>query len=292
MSRLSEALGSGKFVVTGEIGPPKGVNTKTMWEEAEHLKGRVVAVNVTDNQSSVMRIGSMAVCRGLLDRGLEPVFQMTCRDRNRLALQSDLLSAATLGIENVLALTGDHVTLGDHPGAMPVFDLDSVSLLKTIGMLESGKDLAGNALDGAPKFFKGAVVAPCADDVEPQMIKLESKVEAGAQFIQTQAVYEPAAFERFMEKIRHIKVPVMVGIVLLKSPQQAKFMNEHVAGVHVPDALIKEVADTDKKDRKKKSVEIAIRIIEKCRPFCRGAHLMPLGWNDVVPEIIKGLRID
>ena len=291
MSKFSEALRSEEFVVTGEIGPPKGVNVKAMWEEAEHLKGKVVAVNVTDNQSSVMRIGSLAVCKGLLDRGLEPIFQVTCRDRNRLALQSDLLSAAILGIENVLALTGDHTTLGDHTGAKPVFDLDSVSLLKAMSTLEAGRDLAGEELDGAPKFHKGAVVAPCADDVEPQIIKLENKVEAGAQFIQTQAVYDPAALERFMEKIRHIKIPVLVGIVLLKSPGQAKFMNKNVAGVHVPDALIKEIADTDKKDRRKKSVEIAVRIIEQCRPICRGAHIMPLGWNEEVPRIVAALGL-
>jgi len=289
MSKLSDAIESGRFVVTSEIGPPKGINTQAMWDEAERLRDKVVAVNVTDNQSSVMRIGSPAVCKGLLERGLEPVLQVTCRDRNRLALQSDLLGAAMLGIENVLALTGDHTLLGDHPEAKPVFDLDSVSLLGAMSMLEEGTDLAGNALDGAPKFFKGAVAAPCADNVELQIIKLEKKVEAGAQFIQTQAVYDPAAFERFMERITHIKVPVLVGILMLKSPKQAEYMNKNVAGVHVPEALIKEIADTDEKDRRKKSVEIAVRLIERCRPMCRGAHIMPLGWGGEVPKIIDGL---
>jgi len=287
MSNLSESLADGKFTVTGEIGPPKGVDTKEMFHEAEYYKGTVAAVNVTDIQSSVMRLGSMAVCHKLLGMDIEPVFQMTCRDRNRLAMQSDLLSAYVLGIRNVLVITGDHVVLGDHPQAMPVFELDSVQLLRVTSALEDGKDMAGNELAGAPEFFKGAVVTPCADPVEPQVIKLEKKVAAGAEFVQTQAVYEPKQFEEFMKKVGHIDVPILVGIVLLKSAGMAKYMNKNVAGVLVPDEMIEEMASAAKEDRKKKSVEIAARLIREMQPMCQGVHIMPLGWDSLVPEVLK-----
>ena len=287
MTRLKEALESGGFVVTGEIGPPKGVNLEKILEEAEkYLRGKVVAVNVTDIQSAVMRVGSLVVCQKLLEMGIEPVFQMTCRDRNRLALQSDLLSAYVLGIKNVLVLTGDYVTLGDHPQSKPVFDLDSVSLLETMKKLESGKDLADNELDGAPSFFKGAVVTPASDPLEPQLIKMEKKIGAGAQFFQTQAVYDAKQFEEFIKKVSHLNVPILVGIVLLKSAGMAKFMNENVAGVSVPDELIKEMT-VPKEDRRKKSVEVAGRLIREMKDMCQGVHLMPLGWDKEVPLVIE-----
>ena len=284
---LKESLESGVFTVTGEIGPPKGVNVEKCLEEAEkYLKGKVAAVNVTDIQSAVMRIGSLAICKKLLDMDIEPVFQMTCRDRNRLALQSDLLSAYVLGIRNVLSLTGDHVILGDHPGAKPVFDLDSVSLLEAMRILESGKDLAGNELDGVPSFFKGAVVTPYTEVPELQLMKTEKKIQAGARFFQTQAVYDTANFEKFMKEAARFNVPVLVGIVLLKSAGMAKFMNENVAGVFVPDDLIKEMASVPKEDRRKKSVEIAARLIREMKDMCQGVHIMPLGWDKEVPLVI------
>jgi len=294
MSQLQEQLEAGKFVVTGEIGPPKGTNVEPLLEEAEkYLKGRVVAVNVTDIQTAVMRLGSMAVCHLLRDRGIEPVFQMVCRDRNRLALQSDLLSAAVLGIENVLALTGDHVVMGDHQAAKPVYDLDSVSLLKAMSNLEAGTDMGvdmkgnPNQLDGTPKFFKGCCVTPCSPLPEAQVIKLEKKVEAGAQFVQTQAVYDPAAFEEFMNRIQHLKVPVLVGIVLLKSAGMAKYMNRSVPGVQVPEPIVQRLAEAPKEDRQKVSIEIAAELIRAMKPMCQGAHLMTLGWDHCVPEIIE-----
>ena len=294
VSNLQQAFESGRFVFTGEIGPPKGINVEPCLQEAQkYLKATVAAVNVTDGQTAVMRIGSIAVSKMLLDRGIEPIFQMTCRDRNRIALQMDLLSAGSLGIKNVLALTGDHVAMGDHPEAKPVFDLDSVGLLQAIVKLESGtdfgKDMKGNPnqLDGIPKFFKGCCATPCADEVEPQIIKLEKKVEAGAQFVQTQAVYDPGAFEEFMRRIEHLKVPVMVGIVMLKNAGMAKYMNRSVPGVHVPDEFIQRLSDVAKEDRQKVSIEICGELIRKMKHCCQGAHLMTLGWDHCVPEIIK-----
>jgi len=284
---LREVFASGQFAITGEIGPPKGIDIKGILEEAEHYyKGRVNAVNVTDIQSSVMRLGSLPVCHLLKDREIEPVFQMVCRDRNRLALQSDLLNAAVLGIENVLCLTGDYTTLGDHPQAKPVFDLDSVQLLQAAKGLEEGQDLAGNELQGSPKFFLGAVVNPGVDSLEPQIMKMEKKVKAGAQFFQTQAVYEPKKFEKFMKAVEYLKTPVMAGIVLLKSAGMAKYMNKNVAGVFVPEELIKEIGEVSKEDRPQKSVEIAARLIKEMKDMCQGVHLMPLGWDKHVPPIL------
>ena len=293
MSKLQEKLASGQFVVTGEIGPPKGTNIEPVMQEAEeYLKNSVTAVNVTDIQTAVMRAGSMVGCKLLIDRGIEPVFQMVCRDRNRLALQSDLLSAAMLGIENVLALTGDHVVMGDHQEAMPVYDLDSVGLLKAMSTLEAGSDLGvdmkgnPNELDGAPTFFKGCCVTPCAPNVNAQIAKLEKKVAAGAQFVQTQAVYEPAAFEEFMNGISHIDVPILVGIVMLKTAGMAKYMNRGVPGVSVPDAIIQRMSDAAKEDREKVSIEICGELVASMKDCCQGAHLMTLGWDHCVPGII------
>ncbi|HUX03103.1 MAG: methylenetetrahydrofolate reductase [Phycisphaerae bacterium] len=294
MSQLEQRLQAGQFVVTGEIGPPKGTNIGPVLAEAEHyLKGKVVAVNVTDNQTAVMRVGSLAMCRLLVERGIEPVFQMVCRDRNRIALQSDALSAAVFGIENVLALTGDHVVMGDHREAQPVRDLDSVGLLAALARLEAGSDMGAdfkgkpNQLDGSPKFFKGCCVTPCGKNPEAQIIKLAKKVEAGAQFVQTQAVYDPATFERFMRAAESVKVPVLVGIVVLKSAGMAKYMNRSVPGVQVPDALIKRLADVPKENLKKVATQIAAELVRAMKPMCQGAHLMTLGWDDLVPDIIE-----
>jgi len=282
--KLTERFESGEFVVTSEIGPPKGVDVAKMLEEAELMRGRVHAINITDQQSSVMRLGALAVCKLLKDKDIDSVFQLTCRDRNRIALQSDLLSASVLGLENVLCLTGDYVSLGDHPQAKPVFDMDSVSLLQAASALRDGKDIAGNELQGKPDFCLGAVVAPAADPVEPQIIKMEKKVKVGAQFFQTQAVYEPEKFELFMNQVKHLGVPVMLGIVLLKSAGMARFMNKNVAGVHVPDSLIEEMDGAE--DRVKKSIEIAARLTKEMKGMCQGVHIMPIGWEKHVPAVL------
>lgn len=287
--RITELFDNGQFVVTAEVGPPKGFHIEHMVEEAkEHLSG-ITAVNVTDNQSSVMRLGSLATCKALKDAGLNPIYQLTCRDRNRMALESDLLSAAMFGIDNILCLTGDHTKMGDHPGAKPVFDLDSVSLLYTVSQLEKGVDLGGNALVGEPpKFAKGAVVSPCSDSVDAQLAKMERKVMAGADYFQTQAVFEPEKFIKFMEKAGQFGKPVQLGVIIPKSAGMAKFMNRNVAGVHVPDEMIAQLAaDPAKTKAGITGVEIAARIIKECRPYCQGVHIMALGWEAKVPELLK-----
>ncbi len=282
---FQEKINSGKFLVTSEVGPPKGIETRQILEDAELIRSRVDAINVTDLQSSVMRLGSLAVCVLLKQNGFEPVFQVTCRDRNRLALQSDLLSAASFGIGNVLVLTGDHPVLGDHPEAKAVFDLDSVQLLQVAKKLEAGIDMKGNKLIGAaPKFCLGAVVNPGADPLEPQIIKMEKKIEAGAQFFQTQAVYDVRVFEKFLKQTAHLKTKIMAGIVLLKSAGMARYMNKNVAGVSVPDDLIKEMEAA--KDKVATSVEISARLIKELKPMCQGIHLMPIGWDKVVGRVL------
>ncbi|MDD2679932.1 MAG: methylenetetrahydrofolate reductase [Candidatus Omnitrophica bacterium] len=282
---FKEKLQSGKFMVTSEIGPPKGIDTKQLLEDAELIRGRVDAINVTDLQSSVMRLGSLAVCFLLKQKGFEPIYQLTCRDRNRLALQSDILSAGALGIENLLLLTGDHPALGDHPEAKPVFDLDSVQLLQVVKKLQEGSDMQGNKLIGEPpKFCLGAVVNPGADPLEPQIMKMEKKIAAGAEFFQTQAVYDIKVFENFLDKTRHLKTKVMAGMVLLKSAGMARYMNKNVAGVCVPDNLIKEMEEA--KDKTAQSVAIASRLIKALKPLCNGIHIMPIGWDKVVPKVL------
>lgn len=287
--KITELFERGEFVVSAEVGPPKGFHVEGLLEEAKTYLSGITAVNVTDNQSSVMRLGSLAMCKALKDEGLTPIYQLTCRDRNRIALQSDLLSAAMFGIENLLLLTGDHTKLGDHPQAKPVFDLDSVSLIHAVTKLEEGVDLGGNELIGEPpKFAKGAVVSPCSDSVDAQLAKMERKVRAGADYFQTQAVFEPEKFIKFMEKAKEFGKPVQVGIIIPKSAGMAKFMNNNVAGIHVPDEMIEEL----KKDKEKTKagitgVEIAARIIKECKPYCQGVHIMALGWESKVPELLK-----
>ena len=284
---LQSVLEAGRFVITAEVGPLKGTDTTEIEEVAYLLKGRVDAANVTDQQSSVMRLGSLATCHLLKERGLEPVFQMTCRDRNRLALQSDLLSAWALGIENVLAITGDLPSLGDHPQAKPVYDLDSVQLLWVIKRLNEGYDMVGNELEGKPSFFPGAVVSPGADTeakLELQLIKMEKKIEAGAGFFQTQAVYDTDAFAKFMKRVEGFNVPVLAGVIPLKSAGMARFMNKNVAGVFVPEELINRMVEAE--DKSRTGVEIAASIIKELKDICHGVHIMAIGWEKRVPAIL------
>ena len=287
--RITELFDNGQFVVTAEVGPPKGIHMEHLVEEAKEYLSGITAVNVTDNQSSVMRMGSLPACVKLKNAGLTPILQLTCRDRNRIALQSELLGAAALGIDNILCLTGDHTRMGDHPGAKPVFDLDSVSLLHTVCQLEKGVDLGGNALVGEPpKFAKGAVVSPCSDSVDAQLAKMERKVMAGAEYFQTQAVFDSEKFISFMEKAKQFGKPVQLGVIIPKSAGMAKFMNNNVAGVHVPQWMIDELAaDKEKAKAGITGVELAAKVIKECRPYCQGLHIMALGWEAKVPELLK-----
>ena len=287
--RITELFDNGQFVVTAEVGPPKGCHMEHVIEEAKEYLSGITAVNITDNQSSVMRMGSFPACVMLKNAGLTPILQLTCRDRNRIALQSELLGAAALGIDNILCLTGDHTKMGDHPGAKPVFDLDSVSLLHTVCQLEKGVDLAGNPLVGeAPKFAKGAVVSPCSDSLDAQLAKMERKVMAGAEYFQTQAVFDSEKFIAFAEKAKQFGKPVQLGVIIPKSAGMAKFMNKNVAGVNVPQWMIDELAaDKEKAKAGITGVELAAKVIKECRPYCQGLHIMALGWEAKVPELLK-----
>jgi methylenetetrahydrofolate reductase (NADPH) len=287
---MKEAIQSGQFIITAEVAPPKGIHFDHVLEEAELVRGRVVGINVTDLQSAVTRASSLGMCIKLREAGHHPILQVVCRDRNRLSLQSELLTAAAFGITDFLALTGDYVTLGDDPKAMPVFDLDSVQLIRAARALEQGHDLAGNELEGEPpKFCVGCVVNPGAEPLEPQLMKLRKKIEAGAEFVQTQAVYDPARFEYFLQKLGDVPIPILAGIVILKSAGMAKFMNKNVAGVTVPDALIERMATTQ--DKTQETIQITIELIQALRPMCQGVHLMPLGWMHVVPPVLDALGL-
>lgn len=288
VTRFKEALDSGKFVITSEIGPPKGTNLEKMYHHIDLLKDKVDAMNVTDHQSSVMRFPSIGGCLAIKERGGEPILQMTCRDRNRLALQAELLFAYTRGIRNVLCLTGDAVPVGDHKEAKGVFDLDSLQLLKTIRLLESGKDLGGNDLDGTVEFCAGAIVTPEANPLAPQLIKFEKKVEAGAEFFQTQAIYDLDNFAKFMKYARQFPVKILAGIVLLTSARMAKYMTENVPGIFVPQNLIDELAAAPKGEALKKGIEIAGRMIAALKKdnICDGVHIMAIGREELVPDIL------
>jgi 5,10-methylenetetrahydrofolate reductase len=257
------------------------------------LKDLVDGLNVTDNQSAVMRLGSMAVSHEIVTRGGDAIYQVTCRDRNRLAIQNDLLSAHFLGIRNVLALTGDHVSVGDHKDAKEVYDFESVQLIQAIKRMNEGFDWAGNELQGATDFFIGAVVTPESDPIEPQKLKFEKKVAAGAQFFQTQAVYDMDNFQRFMEYARGVTegkdVKIMAGLVVLTSVGMAKYMNKFVPGVFVPDDLLEEMASVPKEEALRKGMEICARHIRFCRDnkVCDGVHIMAIGKEEIVPDILR-----
>src|ERR1043165_5297304 len=283
--RLKEVLDRDEFAVTIEYNPPKGTNVSAILESAKTLRGRVNGVNVTDNTAAVMRANSLSVCRLLHELGHDPVMQMTCRDRNRIGIQSDLLGAHILGIRNILCLTGDYPTVGDHKDAKPVYDLDSVQVMGLVQGLNNGRDYAGNKLDGATAFTIGAAVTPEADLVGPVLAKFEVKVKAGAQFFQTQAVYNPELFAAFMKKVRPFKVKVLAGILLLRNAKMAEFMNANIPGMSVPQAMIDELRAAGEKSEDV-GVEIAVQSIKAVRPHCDGVHIMAMKGIHRLGEII------
>jgi len=289
VSRFKEGIDSGKFVITSEVAPPKGTNLEKMLHHIDLLKDRVDAINITDHQSSVMRFPSLGGCLAVQEKGGEAIMQMTCRDRNRIALEADLLFAYSRGIRNVLCLTGDAVPIGDHKEAAGVFDLDSLQLLHTIRQMSEGKDLGGNDLDGDIEFFAGAIVTPEAIPIEPQLIKFEKKVEAGAKFFQTQAIYDLEKFSKFMNYARRLNAKILAGIVLLSSARMAKYMTENVPGIFVPKDLIEEISSVPKEEMLAKGIEIAGRTIAtlKKESICDGVHIMAIGREEVVPDILS-----
>ena len=283
--RLKQVLDQGQFAVTVEYNPPKGTNVSALLQSAKSLVGRVHGVNVTDNTAAVMRAGSLPICRLLYELGHDPVMQMTCRDRNRIAMQSDLLGAHVLGIRNILCLTGDYPTVGDHKDAKPVYDLDSVQLMQLTTGLNNGKDYAGYKLDGSTDFMVGAAVTPEADPAGPMLVKFETKVNAGAQFFQTQAIYHPEQFRTFMQYVRQFKVKVLAGILLLRNAKMAEFMNANIPGISVPEDMIAELRAAGPKYEMEAGVNIAVRTIKTVRPHCDGVHIMAIKAVDRLPEI-------
>ena len=284
MSKLEQLLDSGAFVVTCELNPPKGTNLEPLFEKADRL-GRVVdAFNLTDSHAARMAMTPLAAAHRLLDRGAEPIVQMTTRDRNRIALQGDLLGAAALGIENVVFMGGDPPTTGDHPDAKAVFDVYSSLMLEAVASMQRGRDMAGNVLAGAPHFCAGAVVNPGAEDLDGEIARMGEKIDAGARFFQSQAIYDPAVFERFARAAAQFDVPVLAGIIPLKSVDQARYMNARVPGIHVPDAVVREIAEAD--DKQAAGIAIAARTIEALEGLCRGLHVMAIGWEEHIPELL------
>jgi methylenetetrahydrofolate reductase (NADPH) len=291
-SLFEEKLNSDGFLVTTEIGPPKGADVSEMIHHIDLLKDKVDAINITDHQSSVMRFPSLGGCLLVKECGGETIIQITCRDRNRLALQADLLLAYSRGIKNVLCLTGDSVDVGDHKEAKPVFDLDSVQLLKMAREMESGKDMGGNELKGTPQFCLGASVHPEADFIEPQLIKFEKKVTAGAQFFQTQGIFDLESLRRFMQYASQFNVKILAGIIVLASARMARYMNDNVPGIIVSQAIIDELANVEKGKGLQKGMEIASRFIKTIREenLCHGVHIMAVGNEGIVPDILEAAQ--
>lgn len=287
-----ERLQRGKFMITSEVNPPKGTDVSELIGETVILKGRVDALNVTDGKSSVMGMTALALAHLFKEKGFEPILNVSCRDRNRLALQADLLGAAALGIQNILVVTGDYASMGDHPQTKPVFDLDSIQLLQAMQKLEKGQDMGGNQLRGAPNFFAGATVSPTpgtAAALELQLLKMEKKISAGAKFFQTQPVFDPRAFERFMKRAAGFGVPILASVLPLKSASMARFLNKNMPGIFVPEALIEEIGNAS--DRVKTGVEICARIVQDLKDLCQGVHFIPAGWEKRVPAILEAAKL-
>ena len=284
MSRFSEALSSGKFAVTCELNPPKGVDLNPLFEKAAALDGSVDAFNLTDSAGSNLAMAPIGAARLLAEKGIETILQVACRDRNRIALQSELLAASALGLPNVLCMTGDPPGRGDHPEAKAVFDLDAIDLLRAVSSLASGHDFAGNTLKGTPELFAGAVVNPGASDMDKELARMEDKVKAGASFFQSQAVYDPVPFEKFMVRARGFGVPVLAGMIVLKSAKMARNLDANLPGVSVPQPIIDEMEHAE--DRAAASIRITAELITQVKSLCDGVHIMAIGWESRVPEIL------
>ena len=298
-SRLEKVLLSGHFAVTAELGPPKSADLESVNRKIDYLKDCVDAANITDNQTAIARLSSIATGTVLVQKGLEPVIQMTCRDRNRLAIQADILGAYALGIKNILCLTGDHQSLGNHPAARGVFDLDSIQLVQMLKVMRDEKKfLCGDEIRNSPKapvveprMFIGAAANPFGDPFELRVVRLAKKIAAGADFIQTQCIYDMERFRRWMEQVRdrelHQKTHILAGLTPLRSVRMARYMNESVAGVTVPDEIIQRMAQAE--EPAEEGVKICVEQIEELRETegIAGIHLMAVAWEKIVPVIVE-----
>jgi len=298
-SNLAKALQSGRFVVTAELGPPKGADPELVRQKAQYLKGHVVAVNITDNQTAIARMASMAAGVILIGEGLEPIMQMTCRDRNRLAITSDVLGASALGIRNILCLTGDHTSFGNHPESKPVFDLDSIQLIQMIRkMRDEGKFLCGEEATGAPQLLIGAAENPFADPFGYRAIRLAKKVKAGAEFIQTQLVYNVPKFAEWMKQVRdrglHEQVSILAGVGPLKSAGVARYMKTNVPGLDVPDEIVERMSAVKGKAARQEGLKICVETIQQLKeiPGVAGVHIMAIEWEEAVPEIVEAAKLN
>jgi len=285
MNNFREKLLKNEFVVTAELCPPKGPDMTVFREKARLMKGLVDAVNITDNQRAIMRMCALAGARIAQEEGLDPILQFTCRDRNRIGIQSDLLGAAGFGISNVLALTGDYVSEGDHIHAKGVYDLDSTLLIKAMMSLNDGLDLSGKKLNAKTDFFIGAAMNPCAEPPAPHRLSFERKIASGARFFQTQVIFEMEKFAGFMEYAKEFPVKIIAGVLLVKSVKMALFLNDNVPGVHVPDDIIKKLEGA--LDPLKAGIEIARGQINELRSICHGVHLMTIGHEERIIDILK-----
>jgi len=293
-SNVEQLLEKGEFVVTSECGPPRGADPEVIRRKGSLLKGVVDAVNVTDNQTSVVRMSSLSSCVILKEMGLDAVLQMVCRDRNRIAIQSDILGAAALGINNILCLSGDHQKFGDNPSAKNVFDMDSIQLIRTVKALrDEGKFLGGDEVKGKPALFIGAAANPFADPFEIRAARLGKKVKAGCEFVQTQCVYNVGKFSKWMEMVRerglHEKCAILAGVTPLKSAGMANYMKNSVPGMDVPDDIIARMKGTPKEKQQEEGVKICVETIQLLREISgvRGVHIMAIEWEAKVAEIVK-----
>jgi methylenetetrahydrofolate reductase (NADPH) len=294
ISNLAKKLSKGKFAVTGECGPPRGANKEVIAKKVALLNGHVDAVNVTDNQTAIVRMSSIAASAHLVAAGLEPVMQMVVRDRNRIAIQSDIMGAYSLGIRNILCLSGDHQKFGSQPDALNVFDIDSMNLIRTVKeMRDLGKDMSGHDLDEAPAMFIGAAANPFADPFEYRVMRLDKKINAGADFIQTQCIYNLDRFKKWIKRATDQgltdKVYILGGVTPLRSAGMAKYMNDKVAGMDVPEEIIKRMAGAKKGKAAEEGVKVCLETIEQLKEIhgVHGVHIMAIDWEEIVGPIVE-----
>jgi methylenetetrahydrofolate reductase (NADPH) len=295
-SNLEKVLNAGHFAVTGELGPPRGANTEAIRKKAAHLKGKVDAVNITDNQTGVVRMASWAASLLAIQEGLEPNYQMVCRDRNRLAMQADILGVYAHGVRNMLCLSGDHQQFGDHPKSKGVFDIDSIQLISTVrGMRDDGKFLNGVEIDVPPKIFIGAAANPFAEPFEWRVHRLAKKVAAGADFVQTQCIYDMKRFREWMKQAQDMglteKISILAGVTPLKSGGMARYMAKNVSGIIIPDEIIDRIVKAPKPAEE--GIKLCVEQIEELREMkgIRGVHIMAIEWEHRMPEIVERAKL-